>query len=206
MALDHAPIVAIVPAPPPRPILAPMPITHWMSWEGGVDLVACTRPGLSMPNVILHLARLVHTPIGSAPAGMVLYQPDPAAPPVVMGFVSTDAKLAAWFGPQIFAGTPFEKAPALTGKITIQIAAERCSSRVEVSGHVFEATLSQLGPAQLIHRAPGQPMPFAQQGLEAAAAKAEVKVDGKPLAITLPPLSIGGGPAALLAATGIYAR
>ena len=39
-----------------------MPIKNWMSWEGGVDLVAMTKPGLSMPNVILHVARMVHTP------------------------------------------------------------------------------------------------------------------------------------------------
>src|SRR5688572_18542458 len=65
-------------------------ITSWMSWEGGVDLCAATQGGLAMPNVIIHVARMVHTPNGSAPAGMILYQPDPAAPPLVMGFCSPD--------------------------------------------------------------------------------------------------------------------
>ena len=65
-----------------------MAMTRWMSWEGGVDLVAVTAPGLEMPNVIVHVARMVHTPVGSAPAGSVLWQPDPAAAPVVCGFVS----------------------------------------------------------------------------------------------------------------------
>lgn len=183
-----------------------MPISTWMSWEGGVDLVACTRPGLAMPNVIVHFARVVHTPIGSAPSGMILYQPDPQAAPVAIGFVSTDPKLAAWFGPNVFAGTPFEKAPALTGKIAIQVGNGTASSRIEVAGRVFEVSLTNLGKAELIHRPAGQPMPFAQQGLEATAGKAEFKVDGAPVAITLPPVSIGGGPAAILSACGVYAR
>ena len=90
-----------------------------MSWEGGVDLCAVTRSDLTMPNVLIHVGRIVHTPIGSAPAGMVMWQPDPAAPPVAVGFICTDPKLGAWFGPQIFAGTPFEGAPALAAKITV---------------------------------------------------------------------------------------
>ncbi|MFO1053599.1 MAG: hypothetical protein U1F36_15400 [Planctomycetota bacterium] len=183
-----------------------MPISNWMSWEGGVDLVACTRDGLAMPDVILHFARLVHTPVGSAPSGMILFQPDPTAAPLAIGFVSTDPKLAAWFGPHIFAGTPFEKAPTLTGKIAIETAADRATSKVEVAGHRFEVTLAGVEPAQLIHRAAGQPMPFAQQGLEARASRAELRVDGKSVPIQLPPLSIGGGPAALVSACGLYAR
>lgn len=183
-----------------------MPIAHWMSWEGGVDLVACTRPELTMPNVIVHVARIVHTPLGSAPAGMLLYQPDPQQPPKLAGFVSPDARLAGWFGPHIFAGTPFEQAPALTAKIDVRIDGDRATSQVAVGGHVFEVTLAQFQPAQLIHRAAGQPMPFAQQGLEAAAGKAELRIDGKPVAITVPKLSMGGGPGAVLAACGIYAR
>jgi hypothetical protein len=183
-----------------------MPISHWMSWEGGVDLVACTQTGLSAPNLILHFARVVHTPVGSAPAGMVLYQPDPKAPPVLAGFVSSDPKVAAWFGPHIFAGTPFEQAPALTGKIQIQTNADACSSRIEVGGHVFEVKLGKLAPAQLVHRPAGQPMPFAQQGLEAASTQVTVAIDGKVITVTLPPQSMGGGPAAVYAATGLYAR
>lgn len=184
-----------------------MSISRWMSWEAGVDVVALTKPGLAQPNVMLHVARVVHTPVGSAPSGIVLYQPDPQAPPLVMGFVSTDAKLAAWFGPQIFAGTPFETAPALQAKIEIAIRLpERVSSRIEVAGHVFEVTLSGLAASELVHRAAGSPMPFAQQGLEARAAKVELKVDGKPVAVTVPPTSMGGSPGASWAAAGIYAR
>ncbi|MBK7124259.1 MAG: hypothetical protein IPH68_16660 [Chitinophagaceae bacterium] len=43
-----------------------------------------------MPNVIIHLGRMVNTPVGNAASGMILWQPDPNAPPAVMGFVSTD--------------------------------------------------------------------------------------------------------------------
>jgi len=44
-----------------------MAVTQWMSWEGGVDLIAVTAPDVAMPNVIVHVARMVHTPVGSAP-------------------------------------------------------------------------------------------------------------------------------------------
>jgi hypothetical protein len=183
-----------------------MPTTHWMSWAAGVDLVAATRPGLAQPNVILHVARIVHTPIGSAPAGMVCWQPDPAGAPAVIGFVSSDPKLAAWFGPHIFAGTPFANAPAHAAKIEIRVGQDRVGSRIEVEGHVFEVTMSGLSPLALVQRAAGSPMPFAQQGLEANAAKADLTVNGKPVAITVPPLSMGGSPGACWAPAGIYAR
>ena len=51
-------------------------VTKWMSWEAGVDLVAVTSPDLQMPNVIVHLGRMVNTPVGSAPSGMIFWQPD----------------------------------------------------------------------------------------------------------------------------------
>ncbi|MBK8097507.1 MAG: hypothetical protein IPK26_10385 [Planctomycetes bacterium] len=183
-----------------------MKTAHWMTWEGGVDLVAMTQPGLAQPNVILHVARIVHTPIGSAPAGIVFWQPDAKAPPALCGFVCGDPRIGAWFGPHIFAGTPFEKVPALAARITVQIDGKVASSRIEVGGKVFAVTLGELGAATLVHRAAGSPMPFAQQGLEAAAGKATLEVDGQKVAITVPPVAMGGGPGACLAATGIYAR
>lgn len=159
-----------------------------------------------MPNLIVHVARMVHTPIGSAPSGMVLWQPDPKGPPAVIGFVSSDPKLAAWFGPHIFAGTPFENAPALVGRIETQIGEGRASSRVEVAGHRFEVTMHGLTAAELVQRAVGQPMPFAQHGLEAKAQRVEVVVDGKPVVVHVPPVAMTGGPGALVSATGLYAR
>ncbi len=178
-----------------------------MSWEGGVDLCAVTRSDLTMPNVLIHVGRIVHTPIGSAPAGMVLWQPDPAAPPVAVGFICTDPKLGAWFGPQIFAGTPFEGAPALAAKITVTTQLPgSVAARVEVAGHVFETRLEGLAALSVIDRAPGAMTPFRQQGLEAAASRATLVVDGKPVAITVPKIGISGGPAAVWSPAGIYVR
>ncbi|MBL9077686.1 MAG: hypothetical protein JNL08_09290 [Planctomycetes bacterium] len=181
-------------------------IHHWMSWESGVDLVAMTQRGLQAPNVILHVARTVHTPVGSAPAGMVLWQPDPAGAPAIAGFVSTDPRLAAWFGPHVFAGTPFEQAPALAAKIDIRVADDRVGSRIEVGGHVFEVEMSSLSPLQLVHRPAGSPMPFAQQGVEARAAHHTLKIDGRSVAITVPATAMGGSPGACWAPAGLYAR
>jgi hypothetical protein len=51
-----------------------MAMTQWMSWEGGVDLVAMTLPGLEMPNVIVHVIPQVGITGGpcavSAPCGL----------------------------------------------------------------------------------------------------------------------------------------
>ncbi len=182
-------------------------ISNWMSWEGGVDLVAVTQPGLAMPNVIVHVARIVHTPVGSAPAGLIFFQPDPNQPPAVMGFISTNAQVGAYFGPKIFAGTPFEKAPVLAAQIEVNTSvAGQVSAKITVGGHVFETRLSALKPAELIQRAPAAMPPFAQQGVEAAAGAAELMVDGKPVSIIVPPVGISGGPAAVFAPCGVYAR
>lgn len=183
-----------------------MAVEKWMSWEGGVDLLACTSPEVAVPNVIVHVARMVHTPVGSAPSGIVFWQPDPAAPPVVAGFVSSDPVVGAYFGKNIFAGTPFEDAPALQAVIEIDITADGGRARVEVAGHVFESALSALGPAEVIHREPIATAPFIQQGLEAVASSATLKVDGVEIPLIIPPAGITGGPCAVIAATGLYAR
>ncbi len=187
---------------------APMIVTDWMSWQGGVDLAGVTDPTFAQPNVIVHLANMVHTPVGSAPSGMVLFQPDPKADPVVMGFVSSDAKLAAWFGPHIFAGTPFEKAPALVAEITITEATDGHSvmSKIKVAGHVFEVTFENLGTLGTINRPAGSPMPFSQNGLEAVAGRVILKVDGQEVAVTVPAVGLSGGNGAVWSPAGIYAR
>lgn len=183
-----------------------MSINNWMAWEGGVDLVALTDANLSMPNVIVHVARMVHTPVGSAPSGMIFWQPDATAAPVVMGFVSTDPVVGAYFASHIFAGTPFEQAPALDAKIDISIDGSTASARVEVGGHVFVATLHGLSAAGLIQREPAATAPFTQQGLESVASSATLTVDGQEVSVIVPPVGISGGPAAVLSACGIYAR
>jgi len=185
-----------------------MAIQHWMAWEGGVDLVAMTQPGLTQPNVIVHVARKVHTPLGSAASGMVFFQPDPNAAPLALGFISTDPNgVGRYFGPKIFAGTPFEHAPVLLADINIQqLQPGSVTAIVTIGDLVIKTTLSQLGALELINRAPAAMPPFAQQGLEAVAGKAALNVNGKDIAITVPPIGISGGPAAVWTPAGIYAR
>ncbi|MDC7681987.1 hypothetical protein PQU92_01795 [Asticcacaulis sp. BYS171W] len=189
------------------PASAPANVTQWMTWEGGVDLAAVTDSTLKQPNVIVHVARLVTTPKGSAASGMILYQPDATKPPLVMGFVSGTPEVGAYFGPHIFKGTPFEAAPALPAEIVIDDskAPHTVSAKVRVAGHVFEVTLNGLLPLQTVNR-PAGALPFSQQGVEAAATKASLKVDGKDIAIVVPPVGLSGGPAAVWSPAGTYAR
>jgi hypothetical protein len=183
-----------------------MAMNDWMSWEGGVDLVAKTHAELEMPNVIVHLARMVHTPAGSAPSGMIFWQPDVTAPPLACGFVSSDAEVARYFANHIFAGTPFEGAPAILGAITIGINAERATARLEIPGFVFETHLAEFSEAILINREPLPTAPFYQQGLEAAAGHACLKVNGTKVDLVIPPAGMTGGPCAVVTACGVYAR
>lgn len=183
-----------------------MVINNWMSWEGGVDLIAKTNPALEMPNVIVHVARMVHTPVGSAPGGMLFWQPDVTAPPLVFGFVSSDEAVADYFGKHIFAGTPFEKAPSVIGKITITTGTNQASALVEIPGFNFATLLSDFSKQAMIQREPTATSPFYQQGLEAAAAEASLKVNGEAIEISIPPIGITGGPCAVLAACGVYGR
>ena len=185
-----------------------MAIEQWMAWEGGVDLVALTQEGSEMPNVILHVARMVHTPVGSAPSGMVLWQPDSSAPPQLAAFISTDPQVGAYFGPNIFAGTPFENVPVLKAQIEIFIdLPDAVGARVtiEEAGMVFESRLTSPGALEQINRAPGF-LPFTQQGLEACGQSATLRLNGEEIALTLPEWTMSGGPAACWAPCGIYAR
>lgn len=183
-----------------------MNITKWMAWEGGVDLVGLTQENATMPNVIVHVARMVHTPVGSAPAGMILWQPDADAAPLVCGFVCPDATVGEYFGANIFAGTPFETAPALEAKINITQSGNQATARVEVANQVFELTLTSLGDAELINRSPSAMAPFHQQGLERVAGSVELTVNGVSVPVTVPPVGISGGPAAVMTPCGVYAR
>lgn len=177
-----------------------------MSWEAGVDLVAATQPQLAMPNVIVHVARLVHTPVGSAPAGLIFYQPDPAAPPAVMGFVSPDENVGRYFGPNIFAGTPFEGAPVLKARIEIGTAPDWVGAIVTVGTTTFRTKLSDLEALELVQRSPAPMTPFWQQGGEAAAHTAQLWVNEREVPVVVPAIGISGGPAAVSAPFGSYAR
>ena len=181
-------------------------VSKWMSWEGGIDLVAVTSPDLQMPNVIVHLGRMVNTPVGNAPSGMILWQPDPNAMPAVMGFVSTNAEVGKYFGPNIFAGTAFEQAPVLDAKIDIQIFADKAISKLEAGGYVFEVEMSEFSDPYLIDRKPSAMPPFYQQGVEIHAKKVSLKINGETINIIVPPVGITGGPASVVSPNGVYAR
>ncbi len=185
-------------------------VSKWMSWEGGVDLVALTQPGLQMPNVIIHLGRMVSTPVGNAPSGMIFWQPDPAAPPAVMGFVSTNPDIGSYFGPNIFAGTPFETAPVLDATIDVSVYETNdgiiAYSKCVVNGFTFEVEMQKLSTAYLINREPAPMSPFWQQGVEASCGSTIFRVNGKEIDIIIPPTGITGGPASVVSPNGVYAR
>jgi hypothetical protein len=185
-----------------------MALNQWMAWEGGVDLVGSTIPGSNQPNLIVHVARIVHTPIGSAPSGLVLFQPDPQQAPLFIGFVSTDLQVGNYFSPKIFADTPFAGAPTLMAKIIIDSShlPNSVSSHVLIEGYEIEVEFSNLGDLQSIDRAIGAPLPFSQQGLEADAANVSIKINGEPISFNLLPMGITGGASAVWSPCGIYAR
>lgn len=181
-------------------------VSKWMSWEGGIDLTAVTSPDLQMPNVIVHLGRMVNTPVGNAPSGMIFWQPDPNAMPAVMGFVSSNPEVGKYFGPNIFAGTPFEQAPVLDGKIDIQIHADKAIATCVVGGYTFEVEMSDFSDPYLIDRKPSAMPPFYQQGVEIHAKKVSLKINGGLINIIVPPAGISGGPASVVSPNGVYAR
>lgn len=181
-------------------------VTKWMSWEGGVDLVALTSPGLQMPNIIIHLGRMVNTPVGNAPSGMIFWQPDPTANPLVMGFVSNNETVGNYFGPNIFAGTPFEGAPTLNAEIEIRINTGSAYSKCVVGGFTFEVEMTDFSAPYLINRQPAAMPPFHQQGVEMSCGKTTLKVNGELINIIIPPVGISGGPASVVSPNGVYAR
>lgn len=184
-----------------------MAVTQWMCWEGALHLSAATRPGFDAPNLLLHVARQVITPVGGAAAGLLSWSPEPGRPPALLGFLCMDALVGSYFAPKIWAGTPFENAAVLPGQISFATKLPHAASvRVQVGGHSFEVSLDALAPQQLVQRAPGHPMPFAQQGVEAAAGAVALRINGVEVQPTVPKGGAFGGPGASWSATGIYAR
>lgn len=181
-----------------------MLVTKWMTWEGGVDLVALSNENMPMPNVIVHVARMVHTPVGSAPSGMILL-PDETGMPKVMGFVSTKKEVGDYFGANIFAGTPFESAPTLVGDISIENNADSAKAIVKIEGYEIVLELSDLGELVRVNRQSPN-LPFHDDSLEAKAWQTKLTVNGEELSVIVPPVGMSGGPAAVFSATGTYSR
>ncbi len=179
---------------------------RWMAWHGGIDLFGTTG-GADRPNVLIHVAESVATPVGSAAAGMILWQPDPAAPPEVFGFLSTDLMaVGPYLGPNIFAGTPFEQAPTLAAKIRVARGPDRVTAVITVGRLELEVSFAELGPTMYMNRAPTRQTPFYQNGVERSVGKVTVKVNGKAFEVTPAPMNPAGGPGAVYAEFGSYVR
>lgn len=181
-----------------------MSVSNWMSWEGGIDLVALSDENMPMPNVIVHVARMVHTPAGSAPSGMILL-PDETGAPKVMGFVSTEKSVGDYFGANIFAGTPFESAPTILGEISIENDSDFAKASVKVEGFEIVLELSNLGELTRVNRKSPN-LPFHDDSLEAVAGNVKLTVNGAELSVIVPPVGLSGGAAAVFSAAGIYSR
>jgi hypothetical protein len=182
-----------------------MSVSKWMSWEGGVDLVALSNENVQMPNVIVHIARMVHTPIGSAASGMILL-PDETGMPKVMGFVSTKKEIGDYFGANIFAGTPFENAPTIVGEINVETNFPE-AAKVSVAIENYEIIL-ELSDFEALDRVSRQSpnLPFHEDSLEAKATNVKLTVNGEELKVIVPPVGMSGGPAAVYSPAGIYSR
>lgn len=184
-----------------------MAVTQWMCWEGGLHLEATTRPGFTEPNLTIQVARWVQTPVGAAPAGLISWSPEPGRPPALIGFLCMDSLVGSYFGPKIYAGTPFEKAPVLAAQLSFATKLPHAASaRVQVGGHLFEISLDAIAPQQLVHRILSHPAPFTQQGVEAVAGTVALKVNGQTVESAVPKIGSHGGPGAAWSACGIYSR
>lgn len=127
-----------------------------------------------MPNIIVHFARMVHTPVGSAPSGMILL-PDETGAPKVIGFVSTDKAIGDYFAANVFAGTPFEAAPSFVGKF-LEVETEFPGSakvEVRIDGYNVVLELLDLGELQRVNRQSPN-LPFHEDALESAAGKVKL--------------------------------
>ena len=180
-------------------------VNHWMSWEGGVDLAA-QYEGKETSMVLAHVAAMVHTPVGSAPAGMVLFQESADDAPSLMGFISTDQSVADYFGPNIFAGTPFESAPGLVAEINVTRGDSSCSAEVKVGDTHIAMTLGDLGPTIRSTRDASDHTPFTEQMLERIAGTASLQVNGEEIALSIPDATPGSAPPVAYTPTGIYSR
>jgi hypothetical protein len=181
-------------------------VSQWISWLDGIDLHATTSADIQSPNVIVHLGRTVNTPVGNAPAGMILWQPDPSVMPAVTGFVCSDKVVAKYIGSNIFADTPFEHAPILSASINVNIYSDKAISSCIVGGYHFEVEMNEFSAPYMVYRQPASMPPFWQQGIEISCGKTVLKINGEIINIIVPPVGITGGPASVVKPNGIYAR
>jgi hypothetical protein len=159
-------------------------------------LVALSNEAIPMPNIIVHFARMVHTPVGSAASGM----------PKVMGFVSSVKEVGDYFGANVFAGTPFEAAPTIIGDIKIETnLPDSATATVKIEGYEIVLELSSLGELSRVSRQSPN-LPFHDDSLESAAGSVKLTVNGEEMFVIVPPVGMSGGAAAVFSASGFYSR
>ena len=177
--------------------------TAFLSWHDGVDAMLKPTPDSPMPNVLIHVARMVNTPLGICSVGMILINPQNKEVPDFFGFVAENKELGQYYGPNIFKGTPFEQAPVFKAEISLKIDfPNKVKAKIVVAKHTIELELSDFDAAQYYDRPGG--MPFHQNVIEAKAKKAVFKFDHKIIAGELQPEGMAGGLPACYAPTGIY--
>jgi len=182
-----------------------MKVSKWMSWEGGVDLVALSNDKMEQPNVIVHVARMVNTPVGSAPSGMLLL-PNENGSPKIMGFVSTSKIVGDYFAKNVFADTPFEQAPTIVVDVMdFNITDDIAEVTIKMEGFTINLKLSNLGDLTRENRQ-SPALPFHDHSLEAKANKVALTINGVAIPVIVPPIGMSGGPAAVYSATGVYSR
>jgi len=175
----------------------------FLAWHDGVDAMLKPTADSPLPNVLIHVGRMVNTPLGICKGGMILINPENKEIPDFFGFVAEDEEIGKYYGPKIFKGTPFENAPVYKAEFTFNIDfPNKVATKVEVDGHTIELELTEFDNAIYYDRPGG--MPFHQNVIEAKAHKAVFKFDGKVIEGELPPEGLAGGLPACYAPTGLY--
>ena len=125
-----------------------------------------------------------------------------------MGFVAENPVVGDYFGPHIFAGTPFEQAPVVQAQPNVMWNDAEAMATINLPNLQIEVRMFQLSAPYKVDRDAGENnhLPFFQQGIEQSAARVEVRINGALQTITVPPVGITGGPAAVVAPCGNYGR
>lgn len=177
-----------------------------MSWQDCLGLTAITSTDYSNPNFVIKLGRMVNTQIGNAPSGLIFWQPNPPIMPAVMGFICNDKDVGRYFGPQIFAGTPFEHAPILQGSIQVLLDSKSATATCNVGGFRFELEMTDFSTPCLFNRQPEPMTPFHQMGIELSCAKTVLRINDEAVDIIVPPVGMTGGPGSFISPIGMYGR
>ena len=180
-------------------------IESWLSWEYGVDITASTVENARQPNLVIHAARQVFTPVGSGAAGLILFTPPRACEPTLRYVVSQNYEVGRYCATQVFAGTPFEDAEVCGGEVVVGERGANIEIRVKTAAVEIEALLENIGVLQEVMRPRGV-LPYAQNQLEAGVQTVSLRLDGREQLLYLPPGIAEIAPLALWKPCGHYSR